>query len=144
MAKQELYDFKMYSIGTLEKQMPSRTIFELSNFMTKFFKIEKALADIAQSDLFIVLITAQGARGIDIKGKNPAHVIICYKPSPASECTQALGRGSRSLDSHADGIIVCDNKIETRAEQYLKFLEKFDYERTMNTEVHMTVAKMLH
>jgi hypothetical protein len=63
MTKQELYDFKMYSIITLEKQMqmPSMTIFKLSNFMTEFFKIEKALADIANSDQFIVLITAQSS-----------------------------------------------------------------------------------
>jgi hypothetical protein len=70
--------------------------------------------------------------------------VICYEPSSASECTQALGRGSRSLDSHADRIILCDNPIETRAEQYLKVLKKLDYERTMNTEVNMMVAKMLH
>jgi hypothetical protein len=109
--------------------------------MTEFFKIEKALSDIAKSDQFIVLITAQGARGINIKGKNPAHVVIYYEPSSASECTQALGRGSSSLDSHADRIILCDNPIDTRAEKYLKVLEKLDYERTMNTEVNMRAPR---
>ena len=39
-----------------------------------------------QLNNFIVLTTKEGGRGIDYKGRTPAHVIICYKPTSTTEC----------------------------------------------------------
>jgi superfamily II DNA/RNA helicase len=58
-------------------------------------------------DNFIVLTTKEGARGIDYKGVNPAHVIMAFNPKSYSECVQALGRGCRELSSFAEGTIIC-------------------------------------
>lgn len=58
--------------------------------------MQKKLNDVAKNN-FVVLTFKQGARGIDYKGVDPAHVIIAFKPDNYAECIQALGRGSRTL-----------------------------------------------
>lgn len=46
--------------------------------MDKLYEVTK--------DNFIVLTTKDGARGIDYKGVNPAHVIMAFNPKSYSEC----------------------------------------------------------
>lgn len=43
------------------------------------------LCEVAK-DNFIVLTAKDGARGIDYKGVNPAHVIMAFNPKSYSEC----------------------------------------------------------
>jgi hypothetical protein len=73
-------------------------------------------------DNFLVLTTKEGARGVDYKGINPAHVIIAFKPESYSECVQALGRGCRELSKFSEGTIICKNPLTLNASKYLSAL----------------------
>jgi hypothetical protein len=55
------------------------------DFSQNYALILRNLNEVAK-DNFIVLTTKHGARGIDYKGINPAHVIIAFNPKSYSEC----------------------------------------------------------
>jgi hypothetical protein len=101
------------------------------------------LNDVA-NDNFLILTTKEGARGVDYKGVNPAHVIIAFEPESYSECVQALGRGCRELTAFAEGTIVCVAPLTTDASVYLSLLQADDNEKAESLKINSKIARMLH
>jgi hypothetical protein len=101
------------------------------------------LCEVAK-DNFIVLTTKDGARGIDYKGVNPAHVIMAFNPKSYSECVQALGRGCRELSSFAEGTIICKNPLTTNPSNYLALLVAVDGELSEAMKLNCKLARTFH
>lgn len=101
------------------------------------------LCEVAK-DNFIVLTTKEGARGIDYKGVNPAHVIMAFNPQSYSECVQALGRGCRELSSFAEGTIMCKDPLTTDAANYLTLLVAADGELSEAMKLNCRLARTFH
>jgi hypothetical protein len=54
----------------------------------------------------VVYTDMDGARGVDFAMKKLVHVILAFEPKGTTEITQALGRGSRSVDGCCEGTVV--------------------------------------
>lgn len=57
-----------------------------------------------------------------MKGQTKAHVILAFESKLYSNVIQALGRGSRSLDTYSEGTIIAKNPAHPTKENYLKSL----------------------
>ena len=123
--------------------MPNKNLLIFDDFSSNYAIIEKKLHEVAK-DNFIVLTTKEGARGVDYKGINVAHVIVAYEPDSYSECVQALGRGCRELSSFAEGTIICTNPLTLDADEYLTLLQSRDDELAEALQINCKIARMLH
>jgi hypothetical protein len=86
--------------------MPLAEFFVFDNYYSEHYQTIKKLANLERVKSFIAVTTKEGSRGIDFKNANRAHVVIAFEPKSVSECMQALGRGSRSLDLIAEGTLI--------------------------------------
>lgn len=128
----------------LNETCPDCKVFIFDNFNSDHYKTMQKLLDLQKVKRFIVLTTKEGARGIDFKGQGVALVILAFTPASVSESVQAAGRGCRTLDSHCEWILICDDPIEMQPETFLEVLDSKDSENAVLMETHMKVAKMLH
>ena len=62
-----------------------KNLIVIDNFAKNYHLIERSLQELTH-DNFIVLTTKEGARGVDYKGINVAHVIIAFEPESYSQC----------------------------------------------------------
>lgn len=137
----DLYEYRQTSafVDTAEKR--NQIVFD--DFDQEFGQIMDKLYEVAK-DNFIVLTTKEGARGIDYKGVNPAHVIMAFSPKSYSECVQALGRGCRELSSFAEGTIICQTPKTSHASNYLDTLLADDGELAQAMKLNCKVARVFH
>ena len=61
----------------------TRSKIVIDDFSKNYHLIELALKEVSR-DNFIVVTTKEGARGVDYKGINIAHVIIAFEPESYS------------------------------------------------------------
>jgi superfamily II DNA/RNA helicase len=113
------------------------------NFGENFPMIMSNLCEVAK-DNFIVLTTKDGARGIDYKGVNPAHVIMTFNPKSYSECVQALGRGCRELSNSTSGTVICKDPLTTDASNYLNLLVSADGELSEAMKINCKLSRVFH
>mmetsp|Transcript_34364 Transcript_34364/g.25436 ORF Transcript_34364/g.25436 Transcript_34364/m.25436 type:complete len:108 (+) Transcript_34364:1780-2103(+) len=95
-------------------------------------------------DNFIVLTTRDGSRGIDYRGKSPAHVVICFSPSNSADLIQSLGRGSRTLKEIATGSIICKKPLTKNPARYLNILEQKEVENLQGFPRSQAWCRFLH
>ena len=69
----------------LEEQFPTCTIVAMHNFENDHHLTVQALEELRSSASFIALTTAEGARGVDMKNPNIAHVEMNYMPTNVAE-----------------------------------------------------------
>ena len=85
----------------------------------------------------------EGSRGVDFKGKTPAHVILLYKPPNFAHCIQALGRGSRSIKDVCTGSIYSQESISSEPAAFLSYLEEKDNYHAHCLHLNITISKHL-
>ena len=102
-------------------------------------KTVQALEEIQAAAKFICLTTVQGARGVDIKNPQIAHVQFNYQPVTVAECVQGSGRGSRSLDIHTTASVICHNPVTEDPATFLKVLDAKNYEFSKDLDKYTSV-----
>jgi hypothetical protein len=68
------------------ENLHTNTCESIVNFKVDHYKNQKILDRVRIADKYIVLTTREGARGLDICGREVAHVVIAFSPDSVSEC----------------------------------------------------------
>lgn len=139
--KQILDTFRATSAFIDASSHKNNIIFD--DFSQNFASLMHKLNEVAE-DNFLIMTTKEGARGVDYKGINPAHVIIAFAPESYSECVQALGRGCRELSSFSEGTIICQDPLTFNASKYLSVLQAADGEISEAMKINCKLARTFH
>jgi len=125
------------------KATKNKTIHVLDDFYRDYFKIVNTLNDLTK-DNFVVLTTKEGGRGIDMKGNSKSHVIIAFECKLYSQVVQALGRGSRSLDSYSEGTVIQNDPVHPNTHKFLDSLSMIEHEYAEAMGLSSKICRLLH
>lgn len=91
----------------------------------------------------MVLTVKDGCRGVDFKGRSPAHVIVACDIDNYAGIVQALGRGSRDLKNISTGTLITKKKYD-QAKDVIELLLNEDQRKGKAAMLNHFVGTILH
>ena len=123
--------------------MKDKLLVVVDSYESDFQSIAAKIRSLKTSD-FIVVTTKEGGIAVDWQGTENAHTIEAFTPKTSSILIQGIGRGSRDLQSSAEGTIITSDPLTTDASAYIDDLEILESEKNHSLRLNSNVASGLH